>query len=182
MSTITLPNTFVAGTNAVAADVNENFTAVTAVVNGDLDNTNIASEAAIDEDKIAMDIAAGHDHDGADSKLLPAASITMVVPNTTQGGIKALRGITSAIADGANESVDISSLSLSDVNQVLSVDVRITDVEGINHVSHNYYDSLDVGTIHINKATYSLTTTTLTIINSTGNTRYFAYSLIYADA
>lgn len=57
MPFITLPNTFVAQTKAQASQVNANFTAVTAVVNGQIDNSNIAAGAAISISKI--DLTAG---------------------------------------------------------------------------------------------------------------------------
>ena len=45
MSAIAIPNTFTPGTTARSSQVNANFTAVTAVVNGNLDNTNLISGA-----------------------------------------------------------------------------------------------------------------------------------------
>jgi hypothetical protein len=54
MSFITLPYTFTNGTIAQAPQVDSNFTAVTAVVNGSLDNTNLSSSAAIALSKLGL--------------------------------------------------------------------------------------------------------------------------------
>src|ERR1700738_2167158 len=43
MSLITLPNTFSAGTTAIASQVNANFVAISNVVNGNLDQTNLGT-------------------------------------------------------------------------------------------------------------------------------------------
>lgn len=52
--TITVPNTFSAGTSAQASQVNANFTAVTTVVNGNLDNSNIKAAAGIVPSKLSL--------------------------------------------------------------------------------------------------------------------------------
>ncbi len=57
MSSITIPNTFSANTLAQSSQGNANFTAITAVVNGDIDNTNIATAAAIARSKLASGTA-----------------------------------------------------------------------------------------------------------------------------
>ncbi len=54
MSTITIPNVFAANTVIDPTQMNANFTAITAVVNGALDNTNISSAAAIALSKLAL--------------------------------------------------------------------------------------------------------------------------------
>lgn len=54
MPSITIPNTFVANTVISPSQMNANFTAVTAVVNGALDNTNIAAGAGIVLTKLAL--------------------------------------------------------------------------------------------------------------------------------
>jgi hypothetical protein len=54
MSYIVLPYTFVADTLAQAGQVNADFTAVTNIVNGSLDNTNIAGSAAIALSKLGL--------------------------------------------------------------------------------------------------------------------------------
>lgn len=56
--TLTIPNSFTAGTPAQAAQVNQNFNACATVVNGNLDNANIKSAAAIALSKIDLTSAA----------------------------------------------------------------------------------------------------------------------------
>lgn len=57
MAAITIPNTFIPFTKIRSSEVNANFTAVTAQVNGNLDNTNIAAGAAIARSKLASGTA-----------------------------------------------------------------------------------------------------------------------------
>jgi hypothetical protein len=52
MATVFTPNTFVAGTPAVATEVNQNFTALTDQINGNLDADNLADNA-VTEAKLA---------------------------------------------------------------------------------------------------------------------------------
>lgn len=47
MAVITIPNVFAGGGAAVATEVNANFTAITAQVNGNLDSTNIGAGAIV---------------------------------------------------------------------------------------------------------------------------------------
>jgi hypothetical protein len=54
MSFISIPFTFTNNTIAQAPQVNSNFTAVTSVVNGAIDNTNISSSAAIALSKLGL--------------------------------------------------------------------------------------------------------------------------------
>lgn len=51
---ITIPNTFSAGTSAQASQVNANFAAVSTVVNGNLDNANIKAAAGIVPSKLSL--------------------------------------------------------------------------------------------------------------------------------
>lgn len=53
MANITYPNSFANATVADATQVNANFNAVTAQVNGNLDNVNVAAAAALAQTKIA---------------------------------------------------------------------------------------------------------------------------------
>ena len=57
MATVFIPNVFVAGTPAVATEVNQNFTAITNQVNGNLDATNLA-DGAVTNVKVATGIDA----------------------------------------------------------------------------------------------------------------------------
>lgn len=52
MGTLTIPNTLEAGAEIVIEDHNENYTAIAASINGDLEDTNIRDSADIDPSKI----------------------------------------------------------------------------------------------------------------------------------
>ena len=54
MPDITIPNTLSDGNTILASELNQNFTAVTDVVNGNIDNDNIAAGAAIAASKLAI--------------------------------------------------------------------------------------------------------------------------------
>lgn len=45
MATLTIPNTFTSGTTISSSEMNANFAAIAAAVNGNIDTTNIANEA-----------------------------------------------------------------------------------------------------------------------------------------
>lgn len=52
--TLTIPNSFTDGTTASATQVNANFTAISTVVNGNIDNNNVKSSAAIALSKLDL--------------------------------------------------------------------------------------------------------------------------------
>ena len=54
MSNITIPNTLSDGNTILASEHNQNYTAITDVVNGNIDNDNIAAGAAIAASKLAI--------------------------------------------------------------------------------------------------------------------------------
>lgn len=68
MGTITRGYTYTAGNTITAAQNEANETTIYNEFNGNIDNDNIKSSAAIAESKIAFNTSAGHDHDGTDSK------------------------------------------------------------------------------------------------------------------
>ncbi len=87
MGAITIPNTFIAGTNAEAAKVNANFTVITDEANGELDNENIADDAAIAESKLAFDATSGHDHSGStNGKTIAGTSVSLAQVNHASNG------------------------------------------------------------------------------------------------
>lgn len=53
MTTLTIPNTFSAATTIKSAEVNANFSQVATIVNGGIDNSNIAASAGIVDTKLA---------------------------------------------------------------------------------------------------------------------------------
>jgi len=74
MAIIALPNTLADGTIPTAAQFMANFNVLVNEVNGSLDNANVKASAGIVESKIAFDIAAGHSHDGSNSKKITTGS------------------------------------------------------------------------------------------------------------
>lgn len=70
MGSITRPYTYTPGNTITAAQNESNETTIYNEFNGNIDNANIKSSAAIVESKIAFDTSAGHSHDGVDSKLI----------------------------------------------------------------------------------------------------------------
>jgi len=63
------------GTVLGGADIQNIQADITAVVNGALSDSNIASDAAIKESKLAFNTSTGHDHDGTDSKLISTSEL-----------------------------------------------------------------------------------------------------------
>lgn len=70
MSQITLHKVWTPGEVVAANDINTNFSRPYQQINGNLDNSNIATEADIEESKLKFSTATGHDHDGVNSKLI----------------------------------------------------------------------------------------------------------------
>jgi hypothetical protein len=70
MAVITRQHEYTAGNTIDPDENNANENALYNLVNGDLDNDNIASDAAIVESKISFNTTTGHSHDGTDSKLI----------------------------------------------------------------------------------------------------------------
>jgi len=85
MGNITITHTFADDTVAEPGEVNENFTDITDVVNGDIDNTNIASDAAIAGSKLnlATPGAIGGTTPAAGAFTTLAASSTLAVTGAT---------------------------------------------------------------------------------------------------
>lgn len=70
MGVITRTYTYTAGNTITAAQNEANETTIYNEFNGNIDNANIKSSAAIVESKIAFNTSTGHTHDGSDSKLI----------------------------------------------------------------------------------------------------------------
>ena len=120
MGLITKQKSWVDEENVTYTDINANFDNVYNEVNGSLDNNNIDGSAAIAESKLAFDTASGHNHDGTNSKLIPANAIWTVVgtlTTSTDAGpwlyiknartITAIAGIVKTAPTGANIIIDI---------------------------------------------------------------------------
>lgn len=70
MGVITRPNDYSDGNVLTAAQLDADFNTIYSEFNGNIDNANIAADAAIDESKIAFNTTTGHTHDGVDSYLI----------------------------------------------------------------------------------------------------------------
>jgi hypothetical protein len=84
VSLITIPYTFVAGTEALSAQVNANFSEIATVVNGELDNTNINSSVGIYASQIIPTSTAQATFGGAYGYVI-APGVTTQVPLTITG-------------------------------------------------------------------------------------------------
>jgi hypothetical protein len=134
MSSISTPISFSPNTLIKSADVNTNFTAINTVVNGNLDNTNIASGAAIAVNKLAALTASrivSSDGSGFLTTQTNAATMSQISPITTTGDmIYSSSGTTN------------SRLAIGSANQVLkSVNGVPTwstfSNNGINYIASN---------------------------------------------
>lgn len=85
MGTITRPNTYTTGNTILAADVTSNETTIYNEFNGNVDNNNIKSGAAIVESKIAFSTSVGHSHDGVDSKAIPRGFVFTITGTLSTG-------------------------------------------------------------------------------------------------
>lgn len=72
MATISKTKTWSDNENVTYTDINGNFDNVYNEVNGNLDNDNIKSGANIVESKLAFNTTSGHNHNGVNSRLIPA--------------------------------------------------------------------------------------------------------------
>jgi hypothetical protein len=102
MGAVNIPNTFASGDVIASAKVNDNFTAITAQVNGNLTDANIDS---ISEGSVVFS-GTGHSHGGgASGKKIPEANVTFAsTGGHTHNGTDAT-AIALAIANGASGSL-----------------------------------------------------------------------------
>lgn len=126
MSTVTKTRTYVTGNSLTADNYNDDRDEVIAGVNS-INNSQIASNAAIAESKLAFDTSAGHDHDGTDSKKVLATNLSV-------SGLTASQFLRVNSGGAAVESavVQVTSLGVSGLTagQVLKVNSGGTAVEG----------------------------------------------------
>ena len=91
----------VAGELATAAAMNANLLAIEASVNG-IENVQIASDADIEESKIAFNAASGHDHGGgADGKTVISTGYVKAIDNGARGGV-IFKSATGTLAEFSN--------------------------------------------------------------------------------
>lgn len=120
MGLVTKNKTWADNENVTFTDLNGTFDTLYGVVNGNIDNNNVKTAAAIAEAKIAYNTAAGHNHDGINSKLIPATLVWTVVGTLTVSAdpapwiyVNSARNATKAIAvvktapTGATAIIDI---------------------------------------------------------------------------
>jgi hypothetical protein len=113
MATVFIPNSFVAGTPAVATEVNQNFTAITDQVNGNLDADNLADGAVT-----AIKLASG-------------AVTTSKIGDTEVSNAKIAAGVdASKIADGSVSDTEFQYLSGVTSNIQTQIDgIAVSDVD-----------------------------------------------------
>lgn len=70
MGIITQPVTYADGNTLTAANLNSSLNTIYNEFNGNIENANVKSGAAIAESKIAFNTSTGHSHNGSDSKLI----------------------------------------------------------------------------------------------------------------
>jgi hypothetical protein len=144
MSNLTIPNEFSKDTPADARRMNENFTAITDVVDTGLTNENVDAAAAIVETKIAFSATTGHTHNGTNSTL--AALAVAGDGGATAGAQGTLRFKTGeiTIADNAAGTVTFSE-AFGSIPAVMAF-----YLDGINRTTEqnygegDYYYLLDV--------------------------------------
>lgn len=83
MGLISTIKTWVDNENVTYTDLNGMFSTVYNLVNGNIDNNNVKSDAAIAESKLAFDTSSGHSHNGTDSKLIPSTAVWTVTGTVT---------------------------------------------------------------------------------------------------
>lgn len=83
MGLVTKQKSWVDEENVTYTDLNGNFDDIYNEFNGGIDNANVDPSAAIAESKLAFDTASGHNHDGSNSKLIPANAVWTVVGTLT---------------------------------------------------------------------------------------------------
>lgn len=120
MGLVTKSKSWVDNESVTYTDINANFDGVYNEFNGSIDNNNIKSDAAIAESKLAFDTSSGHNHDGSNSKLIPANAVWTVVGTLTTSTdpapwlyfksartITAVAGIVKTAPTGASIIIDI---------------------------------------------------------------------------
>lgn len=78
MGLITRQYTYTGGNTIDPSENNANENTLYNEVNGNLDNNNIKASAGIVESKLAFSTSTGHNHDGVNSKLIPAFGVFTV--------------------------------------------------------------------------------------------------------
>lgn len=83
MGTVTKPKTWADNENVLYTDLNSVLDTLYNEFNGNIDNANIKSSAAISESKLAFSTSSGHNHDGSNSKLIPAFAVFTIAGTLT---------------------------------------------------------------------------------------------------
>jgi len=108
MGTVTKANTFVAGTDALAAQVNENFDDIYNEFNGSIENVNIGASAAIADTKLATISTAGKVLGSALNTFSGIPSGAGLIPSANQDTVTTL-------VDAATIATDASASTVFEV-------------------------------------------------------------------
>jgi len=119
MANITYPNVFVSGNTILASEMNANFNAITAQVNGSLDSANLAN-GAVDENQLATDSVA-------------TAKIQDLAVTTGKIALDAVDA--TVIADGAIANVAINAAAAIDATKIADGSVTSTEFQYLNGVT-----------------------------------------------
>jgi len=152
MGLITIPDTFTGGTTILASEVNANFAAITAVVNGSIDSANLANSAVGQNQLAASAVTDSKIATGAAIALSKLASLTanlalisnstgaITTSSVTNTELGYLSGVTSAIqaqidsatADIATNTTDIATNTTDISTNTTDIGTNTTDIATIN--------------------------------------------------
>lgn len=137
MATVVIPNTFVTGTTILASEMNANFNAITAQVNGNLDANNLAN-SAVTENKIA-NLAV------TEGKLASSAVATAKIANlaVTEAKLAASAVTASKLAADAVTNVKIAAAAAIDAAKIADGSVSNTEFQYLNGVTSAIQTQID---------------------------------------
>lgn len=85
MATVTKTKTWADNEAVNYTDMNANFDTLYNLANGNIDNDNVKTGAAVAESKIAFNTSSGHNHDGTNSKAIPKGYAVAIAGTLTTG-------------------------------------------------------------------------------------------------
>jgi hypothetical protein len=138
MSVLTIPNTFVASTSIIASQMNANFTAITSVVNGALDQTNFGSLSGVLTWSISSNVLA---------QSVTSSSTAGVFSATATGVLAAGKSIYGFVS-GANQTTGDAGASFQFTSASSTIPVQLIQNAGTGHG----LSVLQTGVLAANKA------------------------------
>lgn len=126
MAQVVVTRTYVTGNSLTASNYNDDRTEIIAGINS-INNSQVASNAAIAESKFSFDTSAGHDHDGTDSKKVLATSLG--ITGLTASQFLRVNSGGTAVESAVVQTTVLGVSGLS-AGQVLKVNSGGTAVEG----------------------------------------------------